>query len=87
MVVMGEFKMTIEQLRKVVHGQPFEAFTMHLADGREIHVRHPDFIAMSPSGRTCTVYQADDAAEYVDILMITSLRLLSGAGASTDSRN
>lgn len=70
--------MTSEQLRQTVHARPFQPFAMHLADGREIHVRHPDFIALSPTGRTCNVYHSGDAAEYVDVFMVTTLRILSG---------
>lgn len=72
--------MTIEQLRRVVHAEPFEPFAVYWADGRELRVRHPDFIALSPAGRTCTLYHDDDAAEFIDILRITSLRLLNGSG-------
>ena len=49
--------MTIEQMRDAYTAQPFRPFTIHLADGREIPVDHPEFIMAAPSGRTIVVYQ------------------------------
>ena len=51
----------IEQLRAVYNAQPFRPFVIHLADGREIPVRHREFILTVPSGRTvaCTELKAD----------------------------
>lgn len=68
--------MTVEQLIKCLHAQPFRRFRLHLADGRALAVDHPDFIARSPTGRTATVYGKDDAAEIVDLYLVTSLEFL-----------
>ena len=70
--------MTIEQLRKRIEAQPFLPFVIHLADGRELHVPHRDFISHSPQGRTFIVWDTeDDACEFVDLLLVTSLELKS----------
>ena len=65
--------MTIEQLRNAYQAKPFHAFVLHLADGREIPVKHPDFIIASPSGRTIIVYQPDDSFNIIDLLLVTDL--------------
>jgi hypothetical protein len=65
--------MTIEQLRKLHRARPFQPFTMHLADGRSVHVAHNDFLAQSPSGRTVVVYQPDETSEIIDLLLVVSL--------------
>jgi hypothetical protein len=65
--------MTIEELRNVYNAQPFKPFVMHLADGRKIPVRHREFIAAAPSGRTVTVYQANDVSNIVDLLLVTDI--------------
>ena len=44
---------------------------MHLADGRRIPVVHREFFAISPSGRTVTVYQPDDSMNIIDLLLVT----------------
>lgn len=68
--------MTIEQLRRMIHAEPFEPFVMHLADGGEVPVHHPEFIAVSPTGRTCVVWEDDsNAFGVVDLLLVTQLRV------------
>jgi hypothetical protein len=53
--------MTIEQLRLLHQARPFRPFTIHLADGRQVHVPHNEFLSFSPSGRTIIVHQPDDS--------------------------
>lgn len=72
--------MTIEQMRQAWSAEPFQKFTIHLADGRQISVRHREFLAMSPSGRTVIVYQPDDSWNVVDLLLATDLAF-GGNGA------
>jgi len=67
--------MTVQQLRDMWRAQPFQPFTMHLADGREIRVQHQEFLAMSPSGRTAIVYQPDDSFNVIDLLLVTDLEV------------
>jgi hypothetical protein len=71
--------MTIEQLRNVYNAQPFQPFLMHLADGRNIPVRHREFLMPSPSGRTVIVYQPDDSFNIIDLLLVTDLEVTSNA--------
>ena len=75
--------MTIEQLRLVLHAAPFRPFTIHLADGRQIRVPHPDFVAQSPTGRTIIIYQEDESFSIVDPLLVTELKVHNGAGAGS----
>jgi hypothetical protein len=72
---IGRTTMTIEQLRKLYYAKPFQPFVMHLADGREILVRHPEFIAAAPSGRVVTVFQTDNACDMIDLLLVTDLEI------------
>jgi hypothetical protein len=65
--------MTIEQLRAWCETVPFRPFTIHLADGRAIPVRHREFIMPSPSGRTVSVYLPDDTLHVIDLLLVTDL--------------
>jgi hypothetical protein len=48
-----------------------------LADGREIEVEHPEFMARAPSGRTVVIYQPDDSFNIVDLLLVTDLEVKS----------
>ncbi len=67
--------MRVEEVRKLYGAEPFEPFALHLADGREIPVRHREFITISPSGRTAIVYQLDDSFNIVDLMLVTSLEV------------
>ena len=60
------------------HAQPFRPYRIHLADGRHVDVRHPDFVARSPAGRTAIVYKADETCTVVGLLLVTSLEVLNG---------
>ena len=66
-------RMTIQELRKMLHAQPFRPFDIHLADGRSVSVNHPEFVGETPSGRTIGVGTVD-GFEIVDLLLVTSLK-------------
>ena len=70
--------MTVEQLRKIHQARPFQPFTLKLADGNQIEVRHPEFLAHSPSGRTVIVTTPDESFEVVDLLLVTSIEVGNG---------
>lgn len=78
--------MTIEQLKQMHEARPFQPFRIHLADGRHLDVRHSEFLARSPSGRTIMLYKADDSFEIVDLLLVTSLERISN-GLKRKRRN
>jgi hypothetical protein len=79
--------MTIEQLRAVYQARPFRPFTLHLADGEQLHVPHTDFLSHSPNGRTLVVYAEDDSFSIVDLLLVTRLEVQNGATASTAEKD
>ena len=70
--------MTVDQFKQVWKADPFRAFTIHLADGRDIAVSHIDFVTTSPSGRTIIVYQPDDSFNVIDLLLVTDLEVPNG---------
>jgi hypothetical protein len=75
--------MTTEQLRAVHKATPFRPFTIRMADGRSFNVAHPDFISVSPAGRTVVIYNQDDSASIVDLLLMSEIEL----SPPTSSRN
>jgi hypothetical protein len=40
--------MTAKNLRDLVQNQPFQPFRLHLADGKDLRVPHPDFALIAP---------------------------------------
>src|SRR2546423_13286397 len=73
---LGTMKMS--GLRKLYGAEPFLPFLIHMANGRKVPVRHREFMALSPSGRTAYVYQMNDDSEVVDVALVTSLELRRG---------
>ena len=67
--------MTIQQLRAAHRATPFESFTVHMADGRSFNVPHPDFLSMSPTGRTVIIYQEDENFSILDLLLMTEIEM------------
>jgi hypothetical protein len=79
--------MTVEQLKKAYSAQPFKPFDVRLADGRSIEVPHPEFLAMSPTGRTVIIVRPDGDYHVVDLLLVTDLVVhhSAEAGGSNES--
>jgi hypothetical protein len=67
--------MKISELQKLYDAEPFQPFLIHMADGRKIPVKHREFMALSPSGRTAYVYQMNDDSNVIDVALVTSLEL------------
>ena len=70
--------MTIEQIRKAHQARPFAPLTLRAGGGREYHVPHPEFMFITPPGRTIIVVDQDGAAELIDLLLVESLHFNKG---------
>jgi len=64
---------TVAKLSEVLGTQPFEPFTINVADGRDIRVPHPDFVSADPKGRVMHVFQEDGRSEFIDFMVVTSI--------------
>ncbi|MBI2925942.1 MAG: hypothetical protein HYY24_09585 [Verrucomicrobia bacterium] len=69
--------MTIETMREFYEARPFRPFTLHLADGRNVTVQHPEFMAYHPEGGTLVVFQPGGALKILDVNLITEIETLS----------
>jgi len=65
--------MQVRELQSVYRAQTFVPFVIHLADGRQVRVEHPELMALSPTGRSAVVYGKDGAFEIIDVMLVTSL--------------
>jgi hypothetical protein len=73
----------IEQFRALLHRQPFQPFTIRMADGRAIDVAHPDFVALSHSVRTVVVSQPNESYSVLDLLLMTELQVSARNGQTS----
>lgn len=64
--------MHINDIREALHKVPFQPFVIRLADGRQLHVRHPDFVALLKRSIIVTSGQ-DESWSVVEPLLIVSL--------------
>ena len=67
--------MTGKKFREHMNARPFWPYTVCLADGQELKVVHPDFVAVAPDGREATVHGEKGEFNYVDLLLVTSIRV------------
>jgi hypothetical protein len=63
--------MDLEGLREALRRQPFQPFTIRLADGRAMAVRHPEFVAVGH--RRVIVVEEDDSWSVLEPVLIVSL--------------
>ncbi len=65
--------MTTEQLDSVHNAQPFQPFTLHVADGTKHEVSHPELIWRTPGGRTIFVSEGGEKVAIIDLLLVTKI--------------
>jgi len=79
-------RVKIDEVRKLLHAQPFRPFLIHVADGGRIPVKHEDFVALAPTGREMIVYLADGDYQIVDVMLVTRLQVSSRNGEKKSRR-
>ncbi|MGI8481760.1 MAG: hypothetical protein ACR2MF_06835 [Chthoniobacterales bacterium] len=78
--------MKIDEIRKLYHAAPFKPFEIVLTNGRHVPVKHPEFMALSPSGRTVVVFEPDGHLA-IDVPLIIAAKIFeNGAGARPRKR-
>jgi len=64
--------MHLDVLRAELHRQPFVPFNLRLADGRSLHVKHPDFVALN-FRRVIVIDDRDNEMAIIEPLLIVSI--------------
>jgi hypothetical protein len=64
---------SVDGIREVMRRTPLRPFTVRMTSGTRVEVPHPDFAALTPSGRRLVVTHDDDSIEILDTLMIESI--------------
>lgn len=73
--------MTSEQLKATLKQQPFQPFTIRMVDGRTFTVAHPEWVMVSPTGRTAILFKPDDSYSVVDLMLMNELEVPAAKNA------
>jgi virulence-associated protein VagC len=76
--------MDLEGVREALLRRPFDPFTIRLADGRSLAVRHPEMVAVGK--RRIIVVEPDDSWLVIEPLLIVSLDYNGERSVPTDHR-
>lgn len=63
--------MDLNTIRQSLREEPFQPFTLRLADGRQETIRHPEFVAVG--NRILAVVREDNSVTTIEPLLIVSL--------------
>ena len=74
--------MRAEEIRRAQRAQPFRPFTLHLADGREFLIDHPEFLLIGRTNRSVMVADVEGGIEIIDPLLVVSLSVPAGRADS-----
>ena len=70
--------MTLDTIRYLYEARPFRPFALHLADGRNVAVQHPEVLAFAPAGRTIVVVLPDNGVRIIDLELVTEVEVKPG---------
>jgi hypothetical protein len=73
------FAMTADAIKDALHTVPFVPFALQVVGGKKYAVPHPDFVAISPTGRTLVLYTEGDRSTVIDIALVSQLERQSSA--------
>ena len=73
--------MTSEQLKATLTQQPFRPCMIRMVDGRAFTVSHPEWVIVSPTGRTAILFAPDDSCSVVDSMLMNELEMPASRNA------
>lgn len=75
--------MTIDQMHKLYHAEPFFPFEIRMANGDAIHVPSREFLLAPPKGRLIFVYDPEDESTHmIDLLLINDVKIATNGARS-----
>ena len=64
-----------KDIRDLLSAQPFQAFTVHTADGRQFRVSTRDHAQVSPAGTRVSIWTDDETHYILPALLISGLKI------------
>jgi hypothetical protein len=62
-----------DEVRKLMHAEPFTPFVVKTNGGKQYRVKHPDYVAISPKGGRITVYADEETSTTLSALHIVAV--------------
>ena len=75
--------MTIQQLAPPIVHRRFVRLTSTWPMAALFPIPHPDFLSMSPTGRTVIIYQENDDFSILDLLLMTEIEMAQNVTSQT----
>ena len=74
-----------ERIRQLLHTIPFQPFVIHMADGRQFRVEHPDFVLASPKNQSWVIVEEpdNDLMQHLAAMLITGVEYVSDASIAS----
>jgi hypothetical protein len=72
----------ITRLEQAIRREPFRPFSIRLANGSEIHVPDPDFVAHAPGTSTLAVALPDGTIQTADVFNVADIIEQPAEGAA-----
>lgn len=63
-----------DQIRQYLAAHPFQEFVLNIADGRQLAVKSPDWIWVTPKGALFFWHQEDNTIERLNPLLLVGVR-------------
>jgi hypothetical protein len=65
--------MTPDDLRSLLHEQPFRPIRLHMSNGRTIDVRHPEMVAIADEVAAVTVPVAENGRTTIRVISLINI--------------
>ena len=79
--------MKVTELRDALRAEPFVPFKLRMVSGEKISVKHPELVAISPSGRTAVAFiDREDRMERFDIGFVEAIEYTKKSGGGSNGR-
>ncbi len=65
--------MSKDTIREAINAQPFQPFTVRMADGNAYPVPARDFVSLAPNGRTLIIFGEAGKIKLLDSILVTEI--------------
>jgi len=75
------------RIRELLQARPFVPFVIHVADGREYRIDHPDFVLAAASDiPQITIEEPDGRQHFLSALLVTSTERVARVDATVSKQ-